>query len=44
MYKAIGWDIGIKNLAYCVLESIADSATNATENLFTIICFIIILD
>jgi hypothetical protein len=32
MYKAIGWDIGIKNLAYCVLESNADSTT---ENLFT---------
>ena len=32
MYKAIGWDIGIKNLAYCVLES---NAGSTTENLFT---------
>ena len=43
MPKAIGWDIGIKNLAYCVLESkIADTADTAdtsdtanTDNLFT---------
>jgi hypothetical protein len=25
MTKAIGWDIGIKNLAYCVLDSGASS-------------------
>jgi hypothetical protein len=44
MYKAIGWDIGIKNLAYCVLESNPDSLLstsnknnkiNTQENLFT---------
>jgi len=32
MSKAIGWDIGIKNLAYCVLES---QITNSSENSFT---------
>ena len=38
MYKAIGWDIGIKNLAYCVLESNPDNVLNTgntKENLFT---------
>jgi len=32
MPKAIGWDIGIKNLAYCVLEA---NETTTTENSFT---------
>jgi len=32
MSKAIGWDIGIKNLAYCVLES---QVTVSSENSFT---------
>ena len=32
MSKAIGWDIGIKNLAYCVLES---QVTSSSENSFT---------
>ena len=32
MYKAIGWDIGIKNLAYCVLETKETNETN--ENTF----------
>ena len=32
MYKAIGWDIGIKNLAYCVLETKETNETN--ENAF----------
>ena len=32
MSKSIGWDIGIKNLAYCVLES---QITDSSENSFT---------
>jgi hypothetical protein len=33
---AIGWDIGIKNLAYCVLEkSIHSTTTNTTANTIT---------
>jgi hypothetical protein len=28
--NAIGWDIGIKNLAYCILEQSADNTTVAT--------------
>ena len=34
MNKCIGWDIGIKNLAYCVLESNINDNANI-ENLFT---------
>jgi hypothetical protein len=34
MNKCIGWDIGIKNLAYCVLESNDLSEKTAKENSF----------
>ena len=38
MSKAIGWDIGIKNLAYCILESNIESNldnSNTSDNSFT---------
>ena len=35
MSKAIGWDIGIKNLAYCVLDTSLNSNTIGTINTFT---------
>jgi hypothetical protein len=35
MSKAIGWDIGIKNLAYCVLDTSLNSNTTETINTFT---------
>jgi hypothetical protein len=34
MSKAIGWDIGIKNLAYCVLDTSLNSNTVGTLNTF----------
>jgi len=36
MTKSIGWDIGIKNLAYCVLEAnVEDTIETTTKNSFT---------
>ena len=35
MSKAIGWDIGIKNLAYCILDTSLNSNTVKTLNTFT---------
>jgi len=34
MYKAIGWDIGIKNLAFCVLETKEKNETNDNSFIF----------
>jgi hypothetical protein len=33
--KGIGWDIGIKNLAYCVVEQNPDSESNDAKDLIT---------
>ena len=40
MSKGIGWDIGIKNLAYCSLESNVSINSNNINSLFTTLCVV----
>ena len=39
MPKCIGWDIGIKNLAYCVIDSSSDSSSGESNTSIDTFCF-----